>query len=85
MSQVKVMTPEEALNLLDTASASVAMGRPQHIQCIQAVNILRPLIANGLPKVTVDEGTRPGTTIPPEEKKSEEVEREEGAEERGEA
>ena len=38
------MTPAEALNFLDTACASVAMGRPAHVQGIQAVQVLKGLI-----------------------------------------
>ncbi len=40
----KQMTPAEALTFLDTACASVAMGRPAHVQGIQAVTILKQLI-----------------------------------------
>ena len=39
-----VMTPNEALIFLDTACASVAMGRPAHIKGIQAVQVLRQFV-----------------------------------------
>ena len=40
------MTPTEALNFLDTACANVAMGRPAHVQGIQAVQVLKQLITS---------------------------------------
>ncbi len=47
MSEVKQMTPSEALEFLDVACSSVAMGRPAHVKGMQAVAILNALIPNG--------------------------------------
>ena len=44
MSEVKQMTPAEALDFLDAACSSVAMGRPAHVKGIQAVTILKQFI-----------------------------------------
>ena len=58
----KQMTPAEALNFLDTACASVAMGRPAHVQGIQAVTILKQLIpsenGNGSPPTEEDNNAK---------------------------
>lgn len=43
----QVMTPDQALTFLDTCCASVSMGRPAHVQGIQAVQVLKQLISNG--------------------------------------
>ncbi len=41
------MTPGEALQFLDQACASVAMGRPAHVKGIQAVAILKGIMPEG--------------------------------------
>ena len=40
----KPMTPREALDFLDAACASVAMGHPAHVKGMQAVAILSQFI-----------------------------------------
>ena len=56
------MTPAEALEFLDAACSSVAMGRPAHVKGIQAVTILKQLIpsenGNGSPPIEEDNSAK---------------------------
>jgi len=63
----QVMTPDQALTFLDTCCASVSMGRPAHVQGIQAVQILKQFISQengdgGKPKVHSGSDQETGST-----------------------